>query len=665
MTSTTHPEPAARRIGVSPRSWPIALRMSIDLLLAALIPLALALWWTGTQSRSELTEAARRNSALLARSMASRLDQLILDTSRFVQSVAEDERVVALCARPDSAHDHPVFQAAMRRLELAERTNPDCASAFITNSLGVGVASTNPKNIGMDLSFRSYCRDALAGRANISELLVGKTTGEPGVYFAAPVRDPADTQRVLGAAVFKLRGEMVQQIVAEMRIGGSGFALLADGHGVIIAHPDSSLLYHSLAPLSPQQEAAVDAQTTYSIESIKPLSAAPLLAAARTRPDVPWQASTFEADAGFGSGSRAEWVAGAARMRMRDWTVFAVEPASQFNAAAQGLAQRNLAAAAAVGALAAGLALLRARGIVRPLLELKAAANKLAAGDFSARAPQHSEDEVGQLAATFNRMVPQLQEAVEVKQALEVATEVQQSLLPEGNPPNDLLDIAGRCRYCDQTGGDYFDFIDVAPTGSSSTLIAVGDVMGHGLPAALLMASARAALRCPAGQDIRLSEMLGRVNHVLSSDRNFRFMTLTLLLIDPKAASARWASAGHDPPIVYRAARDEFDELTGGDVPLGVDYATKYDEYSRGGFEPGDILFLGTDGIWEATNAAGEFFGKDRLRAILRSNMDRSVSAMADTVERDLKEFRAGAPQKDDVTFVIIRLKRPAGGSAA
>jgi serine phosphatase RsbU (regulator of sigma subunit) len=631
--------------------------MSVDLLLAAMVPLAVALWWTGSQSSAELTHAARRNSALLARSMASRLDQLILDTTRFVQSVAEDERVIALCLAPKSEHGSEVFQAAMRRLELAERTNPDCASAFITDARGMGIASTNPKNIGMDLSFRTYCQDALAGNAHISELLVGKTTGEPGVYFAAPVRAPGDEQRVIGAAVFKLRGELVQQIVAELRVGEQGFALLADRHGVVIAHPNAALLYHSLAPLSPQQEAAVDAQTAFSIERIKPLGAPDLLTAARAAASLPWESHSFAATEGFGDGSKGEWVSGAGRMRMRGWTVFVVEPASQFNRAAEGLAQRNLAAAVAVAALAAGLALWRARGIVRPLLDLKAAANRLAEGDFSARAPQHSDDEVGQLAATFNQMVPKLQEAVEFRQALEVATEVQQSLLPEGNPPHAQLEIAGRCKYCDQTGGDYFDFIDIAPTDSGATLIAVGDVMGHGLPAALLMASARAALRCPAGADVRLSEMLGRVNHVLSSDRNFRFMTLTLLVVDPKAASARWASAGHDPPIVYSAVRKDFAELEGGDVPLGVDEATVYEEYSRGGFAAGDLIFLGTDGIWEATNDAGEFFGKDRLRDILKRHHTADVSQIADIVEHELKEFRGSVPQADDVTFVIIRLR--------
>lgn len=639
--------------------------MSVDLLLAALVPLTVALWWTGFQSSLELTQAAQRNSALLARSMASRLDQLILDTSRFVQSVAEDERVIALCAAPDSAHSSDVFLSAMRRLELAERTNPDCASAFITDGKAMGIASTNPKNIGMDLSFRTYCQAALAGNQHISELLVGKTTGEAGVYFAAPVREIAGARRVIGTAVFKLRGELVQSIVAEMRVGEQGFALLADSHGVVLAHPNTALLYHSLARLSPQQEAAVDAQTTYSIGAITPLDAPDLLAAARSPAAVPWDSHSFEAATGFGDGKPAEWVSGAGRLRMRDWTVFVVEPASQFNAAAQGLAQRNLAVAISVAALAAGLALWRARGIVRPVLDLTAAAGRLAGGDFSTRAPQHSDDEIGQLAATFNTMVPKLHEAVEFKQALQVATEVQQSLLPEGNPTHSLLEIAGRCRYCDQTGGDYFDFIDIAPTGSAATLIAVGDVMGHGLPAALLMASARAALRCPFGADVRLSELLGRVNHVLSSDRNFRFMTLTLLVVDARAASARWASAGHDPAIVYKPSSQSFAELDGGDVPLGVDDATVYEEYSRGGFEAGDIIFLGTDGIWEATNDAGEFFGKDRVRDILKLHQSSSVSTIADVIERELKAFRGAVPQADDATFVVIRLRPDVGAPHA
>lgn len=550
-----------------------------------------------------------------------------------------------------------MYKAAHRRLLLAAETNPDCASAFVTNAQGTGITSTNPKNIGQDLSFRDYCQHALEGIENISELLIGKTTGEPGVYFAAPVRAPGDDRRVIGAAVFKLRGERIWEIVREVHIGDSGFAMLADSHGVVIAHPQPAALFHSLAPLTMQQQAAADPATTYSIDHIDPLGAPDLLAAARQADRTPWDAKPFEATVGFGDGTLSQWVAGAARMRMRNWTVFALEPASQFNAAAAGLAQQQLAAAVAVGLLAAGLALLRARSIVRPVLDLTGAANRLAQGDFAARATPHSDDEIGRLAASFNAMVPRLQEAVDLRQAMELATDVQQALLPEADPKNELLEIVGRCRYCDETGGDYFDFIDIARHGSNEVLIAVGDVMGHGLPAALLMASARAALRCPAGTDVQLSQMLERVNHVLSSDRNFQFMTLTLLSLDPAHGSARWASAGHDPPIHFRAHDGTFAELEGGDVPLGVDEATAYEEYRRDGFSPGDILFLGTDGIWEATNASGEYFGKDRLREIIRAQAGASVQTIADVVEQELRAFRGEAPQKDDVTFVIIRLR--------
>jgi len=641
--------------------------MSVDLLLAALVPLTIVLWWTGSQSSSELTEAARKNTSLLARATAARLDQLLLDTSRFAESVASDDRIVALCADPGAAHESPVYAAALRRLELAEQTNPDCASAFITNAKGMGIASTNPKNIGMDLSFRDYCMNALDGRANASDFLVGKTTGEPGVYFATPVRSAGAGSTVVGAAVFKLRGERIWEIIREVRIQAEGFVLLADRHGVVIAHPDATKHFHSLGPLTPQEQAAAEPDRTYSVDRIDALGAPALLSAARNRDVTPWEASSFVATSGFGDGSSGDWVAGAARMRTQPWTVFAVEPATQFNSAAAGLAQRNLMAAAAVGLLAAGLALWRARGVVRPVLDLTAAAERLAQGDFTARAPQHAEDEIGRLAGSFNAMVPRLHEAVELRQAIQLATDVQQALLPSDAMKFDGMEVVGRCRYCDETGGDYFDFIDVAPTAGGGMLIAVGDVMGHGLPAALLMASARAALRCPVAPDTRLSEMLGRVNHVLDSDRNFQFMTLTLLLVDPRAGSARWASAGHDPPILLRAGSGEFSELEGGDVPLGVDGSTAYEEYRGDGLCDGDLIFIGTDGIWEAENSERKMYGKDRLRAVLREHSQAPVGEIADAVERELESFRGEVPQKDDVTFVVIRIRGAgdAGGGKA
>ena len=262
-------------------------------------------------------------------------------------------------------------------------------------------------------------------------------------------------------------------------------------------------------------------------------------------------------------------------------------------------------------------------------------------------------------------MVPRLEEAVELRHTMELATEIQQSLLPERDPDLPALEIVGRCRYCDDTGGDYYDFIDTAPARGGGTLIALGDVAGHGFPAALLMASARAALRCAAAGDLPLPTMLDRVNHVLNSDRNFRFMTLVLLVIDPSRGTARWASAGHDPAIVLHHASNDFSELVGGSAPLGVEDDMVYEEYTRDALGPGDVIVIGTDGIWEAVNPEGAMYGKQRLRDVVRENAHAPVAAIADAIEADLRRFRATAPQRDDITFVVIRIGPPRHENAA
>src|SRR5262249_51775366 len=149
------------------------------------------------------------------------------------------------------------------------------------------------------------------------------------------------------------------------------------------------------------------------------------------------------------------------------------------------------------------------------------------------------------------------------------------------DPISPRLDVAGRSKYCDETGGDYYDFIDVAPISTSSLLIAVGDVMGHGIPAALVMATVRAALRTSALSDRRLADLMTRTNQVLAVDNRLnRFVTLSLLLIDADSRTVRWASAGHDPAVVYEPRTGQTRKLEGGDVPLGVMADTHYEEFT-------------------------------------------------------------------------------------
>jgi sigma-B regulation protein RsbU (phosphoserine phosphatase) len=152
--------------------------------------------------------------------------------------------------------------------------------------------------------------------------------------------------------------------------------------------------------------------------------------------------------------------------------------------------------------------------------------------------------------------------------------------------------------------------------------------------------------------------MLTRVNQVLSADnRHNQFMTMTILVIDPARGTVRWASAGHDPTIVFHPHDDTFHELDGADLPLGIDAETQYEEYQYEDVRRGDLLILGTDGIWETRNPAGELFGKDRLRGLIRALGNRPARDIAAAIEKTLDEYRGDATQQDDITFVAIRVK--------
>jgi phosphoserine phosphatase RsbU/P len=325
------------------------------------------------------------------------------------------------------------------------------------------------------------------------------------------------------------------------------------------------------------------------------------------------------------------------------------------------LRQRSLWIAAAVSVLALLLALGLARRLTRPLAALTDHVRRVGSGDFDARLDLGGARELRLVSGELNTMAAGLKERVEMQQSLAVAMEVQQSLLPLSMPRLPGLDVAGQSRYCDATGGDYFDFVHAsglsARNGTASLVVAVGDVMGHGVGAALLMASARAALRSVAALEGSLGTVMTRVNDVLAKDnRHERFMTMCLAVLDPAARFLRYASGGHDPILVYDPDSDTFADLAEGEPPLGMIEGLDYAEYARADLPPRAVVFIGTDGIWEATNAAKEQFGKDRLRALIRRHANDPAAALAAALEREHADFLAGLPIQDDVTFVVVRL---------
>ncbi|HUS92388.1 MAG TPA: SpoIIE family protein phosphatase [Phycisphaerae bacterium] len=311
----------------------------------------------------------------------------------------------------------------------------------------------------------------------------------------------------------------------------------------------------------------------------------------------------------------------------------------------------------AVIAAVVAAAFLSSRSVTRPIHDLAEAAERLGNGDYDARVDIHTHDELESLARRFNDLGPTLQERERMKRSLHLAMEIQQHLLPQAPPELEGFDLAGHSVYCDETGGDYYDFIELLELGPGKLGIAVGDVTGHGIAAALLMASARAVLRSQAGRyGADLGELFASLNrHLVRDTGEERFITLFYGVLDAAQRALWWTSGGHDPPLWLRRATGRIEELPNTGIPLGVMEDADYPQAGPVTLAAGDIVVIGTDGIWEAQDAAGEMFGKKRLRELLARTADRGAREIYDEVVRAVNAFRGPAPQTDDITLVVIK----------
>lgn len=295
------------------------------------------------------------------------------------------------------------------------------------------------------------------------------------------------------------------------------------------------------------------------------------------------------------------------------------------------------------------------RTITRPLIVMADAAKRLASGDFTAHITERAGDERDELIRSFNDMGPKLKELMHLNRDMEVAQEVQHLLLPGAEPELPGFDIAGGIAYCDRTGGDYYDFIKICGGERPRLAVIIGDVSGHGVPSALVMASARGQLQTLAGMNLPPEDRVSAVNRVLSRDLDGtgRFLTMFYLQLEQGSSTVRWVRAGHDPAIRYDAARDEFGELLGEGIPLGVMEEYGYAAQSADLAE-GEVLFMATDGVWEARDREGEMFGKKRILAIVRENAHKSAGAIRQAVMDAVEGFQ-GNGQEDDIAVVVVK----------
>jgi sigma-B regulation protein RsbU (phosphoserine phosphatase) len=301
---------------------------------------------------------------------------------------------------------------------------------------------------------------------------------------------------------------------------------------------------------------------------------------------------------------------------------------------------------------------LAGRSILLPVKEMMNVVEKVRDGNFNQKVRVVSNDELGVLGDGMNEMTEGLIERDRMRRSLHLAKEVQQALLPRKVPQFQGLDIASKSLYCDETGGDYYDFLYDAGPESHEIKVVVGDVSGHGVSSALLMATARAFLRQRSALPGTIAHIVSDVNHQLIGDveESGGFMTLFYLAIDVKKHTLSWVRAGHDPAISYDPASDKFEELHGIGVALGVQADARFEQNEKNDLSPNQIIFIGTDGIWEARNARGEMFGKDRINEIIRRDHNASAKDILAICYDTLDLFLEGQALEDDVTMIVIKM---------
>lgn len=284
------------------------------------------------------------------------------------------------------------------------------------------------------------------------------------------------------------------------------------------------------------------------------------------------------------------------------------------------------------------------------------AANNLAEGTFEKPLKESGQDEIAKLNRSFNIMASQLQERLALKQQMNIAREVQQTLLPHTSYTAKGFEIAGLSIYCQQTGGDYFDLLPHRGDPHKATVV-VGDVVGHGIGAALIMASVRAFLRSRSSQPGHSEEIIGDVNKLLCQDtvHSGNFATLFYLTIDRQRKTLKWIRCGHDPAFLYSVDTNTFSELRGEGLVLGFDKSWAFQENSTTFVSNKQIVLIGSDGVWDAENGNGERFGKERVRKVIANYHDLSAEQIIEKITEDIAIFVDGNPQNDDITLTVIK----------
>lgn len=345
----------------------------------------------------------------------------------------------------------------------------------------------------------------------------------------------------------------------------------------------------------------------------------------------------------------------------------------QIAAAARVALLRTVGVALLVTAVVGAGAVYFGQRISGPIKELSRHIHTFADEDFTNDA--HTEAALGRLARTdttetgalaqtllfqnrrLHEYLARFEQATREKQhiasQLQIAREVQLSLLPKSPPAAAGYDIAGWSEAADEAGGDFYDFL---PSGTGPVILTVADVSGHGIGPAIMASVCHAYARATLTTTSPLQPLIDRLNNLMAADMSEgRFVTYFSSVLDPAKHVLSFVSAGHGPVLIFRAATGDVEEAPTHGLPLGIVPDFQFERDSSTPIHPGDVILMASDGFWEYGNTRKELFGVQRLKNSLKAAAGEPAATIIERIRADVAAFTAGVPQPDDMTAVVVK----------
>jgi sigma-B regulation protein RsbU (phosphoserine phosphatase) len=314
---------------------------------------------------------------------------------------------------------------------------------------------------------------------------------------------------------------------------------------------------------------------------------------------------------------------------------------------------------------------------VLPIANITHRVKRFTSGDFDAELPLEGAEEFFEISKAFNQMMTRLGRdrkniiaREKLAKEIEVASQIQKTLLPSQLPEVPHLQIDAYYRAASMVGGDLYDVFGVAP---DRYCLTVADVSGKGVPASMVMSMVRTVIQIFTAEAKTARHALVKVNDYLQhSIPPGMFITVILVIYEPLLKKIRVVSAGHNPMFFYDAAKGELRKVNPGGMPLGVpatidvSFADTIEEVTLS-LKEGDLFFMFTDGLSEATNKDGERYGIERLHQFLARQLSEEiypdVSQLSSAITAELDSFAGYAEQSDDISFVIGRYSTISGNN--